>query len=88
MYLEFDVLIKDLIVALRTGDYGNASSYLNELLQSFQNSLHKGNCEDSKLKKILISLQTIFFMQKMEDWVAVADLIEYEFIGLWKDLQM
>jgi hypothetical protein len=38
------------------------------------------------LQKLLFSLETLFIMQKMEDWVAVADILEFEFRSIWKEL--
>lgn len=77
---------RKIIKSLRTGDYSNASSELNETLQLLQKELGARKFEPHRLQKLLISLETLFSMQKMQDWVAVADILEYEFSNIWKEL--
>lgn len=87
MHLEHDYMSFNYIVdSLRSGDYSNASSRLNETLQLLQTQLKERKVAPQLLQKLLISLETLFLMQKMEDWVAVADILEFEFISIWKDL--
>lgn len=80
---DFTVLFKEIIKTIRTGDYGNASSKLNEIMQLLQDHLNRNKIDPQKIQKLIISLQTLFSMQKMGDWVAVADILEYEFADLW-----
>lgn len=74
------------IIAARTGDYGNAVYYLNHFLLQFQTILTKKKINPEDLKAVNFSLETLFAMQKSEDWIAFADVLEYEFIPLWKRL--
>jgi hypothetical protein len=79
---EFDIVIKNIIGSARTGDYGAAASNINQFLQLLQVQLSKGMISANGLSKISYSLETIIEMQKTNDWVAVADLLEYELIDL------
>ncbi|NLL12695.1 MAG: hypothetical protein GX267_04765 [Fibrobacter sp.] len=77
---------RDIIDSLRCGDYSVASSRLNETLQCMETELKNRKVAPKQLQKLLYSLETLFTMQKMEDWVAVADILEFEFTGIWKEL--
>jgi hypothetical protein len=79
-------VIKKIITSARTGDYGGASSEINQFLLLLQAELSKGRVSAAALSKITYSLETIVEMQKSGDWVAVADILEFEFIPLWKGL--
>ncbi len=81
-YMSFDYIID----CLRSGDYSNAASRLNETLLLLQTELKERRVAPQQLQKLLISLETLFCMQKMEDWIAVADILEFEFVGIWKEL--
>jgi hypothetical protein len=73
----------------RRGDYGEAARILNQFLALLQNpSVQKvlSQISPGLIKKFNYSLETIFIMFKNQDWVAVADIIEYELIGLWKEI--
>ncbi|NLG18064.1 MAG: hypothetical protein GX556_12095 [Fibrobacter sp.] len=70
----------------RTGDYGKAASDLNRALIMAQSALSSGKIPPEGLSRITFSLQTLFAMQQNGDWVAFADILEYEFTGLWKSL--
>ncbi len=76
---------KELVKSIRTGDYGNASAKLNETLQLLQNDLSDKKIQPQDIQLLTTSLQTLFYMQKIGDWVAVADVLEYEFIDLWEN---
>jgi hypothetical protein len=77
---------RDIIDSLRSGDYSVASSRLNEALLLIQSELKNRKVVPQLLQKLLFSLETLFIMQKMEDWVAVADILEFEFTDIWKEL--
>lgn len=77
---------RDIIDSLRCGDYSVASSRLNEALLLIQSELKNRKVVPQLLQKLLFSLETLFIMQKMEDWVAVADILEFEFTDIWKEL--
>jgi hypothetical protein len=79
---ETVVRLREVVRSARTGAYGDAASQLNEALQSVQSALSAGTVDPEVLNKLKISLETLFLVQKQHDWVAVADLIEYELIGL------
>ena len=67
---------------IRRGDYADASSALNQALQILQPILLSRNGSTDFIKKATYSLETIFLMQKQYDWVAVADIIEFEFLEI------
>lgn len=75
-----------IVDALRSGDYSVASSRLNEILLYMQTELKNRKIAPNSLQKLLISLETLFAMQKMEDWIAVADILEFELSDIWKKL--
>lgn len=72
-----------IITAARTGDYAQTASLLNRFLQQLQQELAKGYITADGISKINYSLETLFSMQQMENWVAFADILEYEFLPLW-----
>ncbi|MBN1307088.1 MAG: hypothetical protein JXA18_04170 [Chitinispirillaceae bacterium] len=75
-----------IVAAARTGDYAGAARLLNRLLQTLQRELSKGRVAASDLSKITYSLETLLAMQEMKNWVAFADILEYEFLPLWQRL--
>ncbi len=83
---QFSLSLRNIIDSLRFGDYSVASSKLNETLLHMQTELKNRKVAPQLLQKLLISLETLFAMQKMEDWVAVADILEFEFRSIWKEL--
>ena len=78
--------IPAIVAAARTGDYAGAARLLNLLLQQLQKELSKGRFAAGTLSKITYSLETLLAMQKMENWVAFADILEYEFLPLWQSI--
>ena len=81
---EVSCILRDVVYSIRTGDYSDAASKLNICLQELQPILTSGKIPVEYLKKLTYSMETIFLMQTQKDWVAVADVIEYEFIALLK----
>lgn len=75
-------LLKDdlqkIIYNCRRGEYSDAASRINLFLPFFQNYLNSGTIPPEKLKKIAYSLETVLLLQQQRDWVAVADVLEYE----------
>ena len=69
--------LTNLVVGLRSGDYSNALSMLNIFLGNLTEKLHSGKI-NVDLKKLSYSFETLFMMQKNEDYVAMADILEYE----------
>lgn len=78
-------MLKEIVYCARTGDYSDAASKLNTCLQKMEPVLVSGDISPDYLKKLTYSLETIHMMQKQNDWVAVADVIEFEFIELLKE---
>ncbi len=62
----------------RRGEYSDASSQMNIFLQDFQKYLQSGFIAPDKLNKVAFSLETLLMLQQQEDWIAVADILEYE----------
>lgn len=83
---EILTLLNEIVTCSRRGDYSDAASKLNHCLQNIKPILLSGNIPPNYINKFTFSLETIFLMQKQSDWVAVADVIEYEFIELLKNI--
>ncbi|MGB7567658.1 MAG: hypothetical protein WBM07_07355 [Chitinivibrionales bacterium] len=73
----------------RTGDYADAALKLNQCILRLQSHV-RNNAANGQLKKhtakINYSLETMFLMLKNNDWIALADIIDFEFIPLWKEV--
>jgi hypothetical protein len=85
---DFRTEIPGIIAAARTGDYPDTSRRINIFLQHLQYELSKGYLPSESIAKITYSLETLLAMQQMNDWVAFADVLEYEFLPLWKSLSI
>jgi hypothetical protein len=84
---EIDTLLVSLARAGRLGDYGDANRDLNRCLVLFQHLQGPlRNIPKPLLEKFNYSLETIFLMLKNKDWVAIADIVEYELLGLWREI--
>lgn len=79
---EILIVFNDIVTCARRGDYADASSKLNSCLQDIKPVLVSGRIPADYIQKLAYSLETMFLMQKQKDWVAVADVIEYEFVEL------
>jgi hypothetical protein len=81
-------LLKEIAALARTGDYADAALKLNQCIVRLQTCL-QANAASAQLQKysskINYSLETMFLMLKNNDWVALADIIDFEFISLWKE---
>jgi hypothetical protein len=66
----------------RTGDYGGAASLANLALARIERALADARPGPKELAPLMYSLETLLLMQKQGDWVAYADVIEYEFSTL------
>lgn len=85
---QIDELLGSLARAGRLGDYGDANRDLNRCLALFQNVQdHMRTVPKPLLEKFTYSLETIFMMLKNKDWVAIADIVEYELLGLWQEMK-
>lgn len=84
--LQHEILQKlsQVVHAIRTGDIGTAAQLFNDGILSIQTDLSKSPLTADDLKKFRYSLETLIMMQEMENWVAVADILEYELIPLWE----
>jgi hypothetical protein len=73
----------------RLGDYGDAASKLNKCvlaLDDFRKSPAGQKAPKTLIEKLNYSLETVLMMLKNKDWVAVADVIEYELINIWREI--
>ena len=71
---------------IRSGDYPDAASKLNKCLQKIESEFISKNLQDKVLGKLTYSLETILLMQKNKDWVAIADIIEFELCEILKGI--
>lgn len=81
-------VIGSIIKTARCGDYSLASSGINRFMQILQAELSTGKVDPKGLQKVTYSLETLLEMQKNGDWVAIADILEFEFIPLWKSISV
>ena len=71
----------------RAGDYADAARGLNQCIPLLQAGLSVLVSDDQKkglAEKIRFSLETMLLMLEHRNWVAIADVIDYEFVPLWK----
>ena len=82
---EISCMLVDVVYCARTGDYSDAASLINVTLQKLHPILTSGKIPVGYLKKFTYSMETILLMQTQNDWVAVADVIEYELTELLRE---
>ena len=71
--------------ACRMGDYGNAANGLNKCIPLFlemQLSMRAPGSKKNSIDKLNYSLETALLMLERKDWVALADVLEFEMIKL------
>jgi hypothetical protein len=86
---EIDALLVSLGRSGRLGDYGDANRDLNYCLLLIQRIKDSGAMQmlpPELIGKFNYSLETIFLMLKNKDWVAIADIVEFELLGLWREM--
>jgi hypothetical protein len=86
---QIDELLPSIVRHCRLGDYGDAAGGLNRCItavQSMQKSAEYAAVPKAGTDKFNYSLETVLLMLQNRDWVAVADVIEYELIPLWQSL--
>jgi hypothetical protein len=84
--IDSTVLVPEIVTAARTGDYAQTAALLNRFLQRLTQELSKGYIPAGELSRINFSLETLLSMQQMENWVAFADVLEFEFLPLWREI--
>jgi hypothetical protein len=81
-------LLKELSDFARTGDYADAALRLNQCvvrMQSRMSDIAANRHYQKYSNKINYSLETMLLMLKSNDWVAIADIIDFEFVPLWEE---
>jgi hypothetical protein len=85
-----ETYLAEIVTACRLGDYGDASSLINKCIPAFE-ALQKdpamARTRKPLLDKINFSLETVVLMLGRKDWVAVADIIEFELLPMWTDIR-
>lgn len=71
-------MIDTIVMNARRGEYSDAASKMNIFLQKLQVFLTSGKIDPNKLKNVTYSLETVLMLQEQKDWVAVADILEFE----------
>jgi hypothetical protein len=87
---EIGLSLPQIVSYCRTGDYGNAARELNKCIiyfQQIQKSNLLKNISKEYISKLNYSLETILMMLSNKDWVAVADIIQYELIDIWEQIK-
>jgi len=69
-----------LIRHARTGGYSDAASYLNLLLQDISTAIRSESLPPEIKTSIVYSLETMYLLQQQEDWIGLADVVEYELL--------
>ncbi|MBN1980415.1 MAG: hypothetical protein JW795_02705 [Chitinivibrionales bacterium] len=70
---------------LRTGAYGQAASELSGISLMLQALLNEYSSKPVT-RKIAYSVETVVLLIQQQDWVGVADVIEYELLTLVSQL--
>jgi hypothetical protein len=84
---EIDSLLVSMGRRGRLGDYGDANRDLNRCLALFQQIQEEmKRVPGPILKKFNYSFETVFLMLKNKDWVAIADIVEYELLAIWREM--
>ena len=68
----------------RTGEYAEAALALNQCIPRMEQCLSQAKLSTAGMDKLLSSLETLYLLQSSADWVAFADVVDFEFIPLWK----
>ena len=76
--------LQNIAACARTGDYGTLSSQLNICVQNLSGLLAGDGFTQPVTAKIVYSLETLLLMQEQKDWVAFADVIEYELLDFFR----
>jgi hypothetical protein len=82
-------LLPQIVRSCRLGDYGDAANGLNKCVpafEAFKNISNAKNLPKQLLNTLNYSLETVVLMLQNKDWVAVADVIEYELLMLWREI--
>ena len=85
---EIDILLPRIVRCCRVGDYSDAARELDRCIRAFQLLQQQGRFKDLSQplhKKIHYSLETILMMLAQKDWVAIADIMEFELRPLWQE---
>jgi hypothetical protein len=86
---EIEALLSGLARKGRLGDYGDANRDLTACLSLFQRVQERCGMKSlppEVIRKFNYSLETIFLMLTTKDWVAIADIVDYELLALWRDM--
>jgi hypothetical protein len=78
---DITTLLGTVVAHARLGEYGAAASALNRCIAAFPELLSSQEFKSlpqSYGSRLNYSLETVMLMLKNNDWVAVADIVEYE----------
>jgi hypothetical protein len=84
-----ETLLPQIVRHCRLGDYGDAAGGLNKFvlaLEAFRKSPGAAGVPRTLIDKLNYSLETVLLMLSGKDWVAVADILEYEMITIWREI--
>ena len=75
----------EIVKCARTGSYERATSMASLCLKDIKKLISEpGPYSDESMQRLSRSIESLFAMQHNLDWVAFADILEYEFIPLWR----
>jgi hypothetical protein len=77
-------LLKEIVRNARTGDTAAASSLLNRAILLMQEELGTGTVAPAVVARVTSFLDALLSAQKRGDWVAFADVLEYDFTPFWE----
>ena len=81
MYLAQIIEMLNGIVRLaRTGCSAEAASLVNRSVAKIQQALQSSPPAPGVLRELVYSLETLLLMQQQQDWVGLADVVEYELV--------
>lgn len=73
-----DATCAAVVIAARTGGYGEAAAALARLMAEIGELARAGEIPSVGLESLTESLRTLAMLQSWADWVAIADVVEHE----------
>ena len=71
-------LVQGIVSSARFGDYGDAASKMNLFVQALSEAMESGKIVGADFAKLQPLLGAMLKRQEDVDWVAVADILEFE----------
>ena len=74
--------LNEVVFFIRTGGYSDAASAFNRSIQHLEAFLCALSLTADLKNKMMYSLETVMYFYQKKDYIAVADIVEFELIPL------